>query len=387
MAFKEKRIRIERGLYKAGDIYWACATPPGDRTACWKKIGAVGIQAARRERDTFAYELKSGMLAAPRRRISIRELSREWFARLDELEAAGELRPRTVSSYKDGINHHVLPRWASRDVRSIDPDDLVSWHERQRASGASAWSIRARWIALRGLLTHATRMRYIAANPCEALTPRERPKPGRPRARYLSEREIQDLLAKSSGDEKAINALLIFSGARVSEVLGLVWRDIDFKGNAIRIRHQMGRNGERTPVKTDAGERDVVMMAELSRLLRARKLAARFSADNDLVIANGVGRTLGYTRLRKAFAAAAKNAQIEGATPHTCRHTFASILIDGGASVEFVSQQLGHASTKTTWDIYVHLFRARDQAATARQELDAAYGHMLRAAAMEPSDE
>ena len=60
MAFKHKRVRVEQGLYRTGDIYWACATAPGDRKAQWKKIGAVGIQEARRERDKFAYRLKSG---------------------------------------------------------------------------------------------------------------------------------------------------------------------------------------------------------------------------------------------------------------------------------------------------------------------------------------
>src|SRR5271165_5628817 len=43
-----------------------------------------------------------------------------------------------------------------------------------------------------------------------------------------------------------------------------------------------------------------------------------------------------------------------------------------------VSQQLGHASTKTTWDPYVHLFRARDNADAARCDLDASIGRVLR---------
>lgn len=92
-----------------------------------------------------------------------------------------------------------------------------------------------------------------------------------------------------------------------------------------------------------------------------------------------MGRTLGYTKLRKAFAAAKEGAGLVDVTPHTCRHTFASVLIDQGRDVEFVSQQLGHSSTKTTWDLYVHLFRAREHAEAARRDLDAAFGRMLRA--------
>ena len=64
-----------------------------------------------------------------------------------------------------------------------------------------------------------------------------------------------------------------------------------------------------------------------------------------LIVANGVGKTLGYTRLRRIFAAAARQAKVDDVTPHTCRHTFASILIDQGADVEFLSDQLGHSST------------------------------------------
>ena len=42
------RVRIERGLYRDGSIYYACATPPGSRSAAWKSLGAVGKMEARR---------------------------------------------------------------------------------------------------------------------------------------------------------------------------------------------------------------------------------------------------------------------------------------------------------------------------------------------------
>jgi hypothetical protein len=58
---------------------------------------------------------------------------------------------------------------------------------------------------------------------------------------------------------------------------------------------------------------------------------------------------------------------------------FCGILIDQGATVGFVSDELGHATNKTTWDVYVHLFRGREHAKTARQQLNAAFGPMLRA--------
>jgi hypothetical protein len=137
MPRKEARIRIERGLYRSGDAYWACATPPGQRRAQWLKVGAVGIMEARRRRDEFAYKLASGGLPTRRKRTTVREVADDWFNHLYELVAGGQLRPRTVSSYKDGVSLHVLPTLASRQIGSIGPDDLLAWHEAQRRSGAA----------------------------------------------------------------------------------------------------------------------------------------------------------------------------------------------------------------------------------------------------------
>ncbi|HEX5193671.1 MAG TPA: tyrosine-type recombinase/integrase [Solirubrobacteraceae bacterium] len=92
---------------------------------------------------------------------------------------------------------------------------------------------------LRSLLNYAARVGYITANPCDALTRCERPKPGRAKTRYLSEAEIERILNRSSDQARAINALLIFSGVRASELLGLTWGDIDFQAHLIRVRYQM----------------------------------------------------------------------------------------------------------------------------------------------------
>jgi integrase len=380
MPRKHKRVRVERGLYKAGREYWACATRPGETRAEWLKIGPVGVQEARRRRDAFAFKLKNGEIPPTARRLTVRQLAAEWLGDLEDLVAAGKLRPRTLESYRNGIEHHVLPTLGSRLVGSITPDDLVKWHEAQRRGGAAAWTIRARWVPLRGLLGYAARNGKIVANPADLLTRRETPKNGRPKDRFLTAAEIEALITSATGIAALAIPVLLFTGLRVAELLGLTWQDIDFDRREIHVRFQMSRQGQRVPLKTESGRRDVILMDEVAHRLRKHRLAANFSADGDLLIANGVGRTLGYTKLRMAFAAARKTARLIDVTPHTCRHTFASILIDQGRDVEFVSQQIGHSSTKTTWDLYVHLFRAREHAEAARRDLDAAFARMLRAA-------
>ena len=67
------------------------------------------------------------------------------------------------------------------------------------------------------------------------------------KTRYLSETEIRGLLRNSAGDARAINAMLIFSGLRVSELLGLTWQTSTSSSRRIRVRFQMSRKGKRSP--------------------------------------------------------------------------------------------------------------------------------------------
>ena len=65
-------------------------------------------------------------------------------------------------------------------------------------------------------------------------------------------------------------------------------------------------------------------------------------------------------------------------TPHALRHTYASMLIAQGRDPVYVADQLGHSTPVITLRTYAHLFRAAQQEATARDELEAAYRGLLR---------
>lgn len=171
----------------------------------------------------------------------------------------------------------------------------------------------------------------------------------------------------------------LFAGLRLSELLGLVWGDIDFRGDTIRVRFQMGRDSERRPLKTAAGRRDVILMKPLASELRRLRLASPFSGPGDLVFCSTSGATIGHRNLTACgLEKAAKRADLQGATFHVLRHTFASILIARGHDPVFVSRQLGHANPAITLKVYAHLFDAARHAREAREGLEAEYGHLLR---------
>ena len=299
-----KRVRIERGLYRDGAIFYACATPPGSRSAVWRSLGAVGKMEARRLRDEFTAEVRKGEAQASARegrRATFADVARQWLAAQRALVDVGELAPRTVDGYELSVRRHLVPWFGSRPIRGITPNELVAWHADQRRSGAAAWSIKGRWNALRGVLGHAVRHGLLAGNPADTLTARERPKPGGSSKRFLTEEEMRAILDTASGRSRTLIAVLLFSGLRISEALGLVWGDVDIRTGHLRVRHQLARNGNRIRVKTTGSHRDVVIMDTLARNLRRHQLASKHSKPGDFVFATATGSALSSRNAGRAI--------------------------------------------------------------------------------------
>ena len=373
-----KKIRVERGLYRAGNTYYACATPAGQRQACWKTLGDIGLMEARRRRDEFAVEIRRQPIALGRRSLKLTEVAREWLLDQQHRVDVDELAQRTYDGYEAGLRLHCLPTLGKRLVGSISPDDLVAWHRQQLAAGYARDSIHAWWTPLRLVLAHAVRRGLTSTNPADQLMSHEKPKAGQARKRFLSREEMFQLLAACAPRYRLAVSVGLFAGLRLSEILGLIWADVDFAGNQLCVRFQMGRDGKRRRLKTHAGSRDVILMAGLAREFKRYRLASHHAAANDLVFATETGRTLGHRNLTgRGLEKACARAELQGVTCHSLRHTFASILIDQGRDPVFVSRQLGHANPAITLRVYAHLFDAARHAREARAALDAEYGNLL----------
>ncbi len=86
-------------------------------------------------------------------------------------------------------------------------------------------------------------------------------------------------------------------------------------------------------------------------------MASPFKADDDYVFPTDRGTPLdGRNMVRTVFESALKGAKLPQSRFHHLRHTFASLLIAQGAHVNYISEQLGHASVQITLDRYGHLF-------------------------------
>jgi integrase len=152
--------------------------------------------------------------------------------------------------------------------------------------------------------------------------------------------------------------LLLLTGARKTEILGLRWPEINTARNLLILPPERTKAGGKT------GDRRILLSPPAVKIIAKRhadlELALEVAAEeSDLAFrrefvfpaAHGRGHAIG---LRRAFAKASAKAMLPGLRIHDLRHSFASFAIADGASLFLVGKLLGHTSARTT-ERYAHL--------------------------------
>jgi len=329
----------------------------------WQVVNG-GEEDARRELARVKERLFRGERVAPEKK-TFSELADEW------LPKQTGLRPRTIDHYGGDIRVHLKPRIGHLRMAEINEDVVARLISDLREAGLKPWTIRGVLTPLSRILNHAVRHGHMVRNPLRTLEKSERPQTEWRRQRVLCDDEIAALLEAAREPYRPILATAVYTGMRLSEVLGLVWGDVDLEGGFVNVEYQLSRQGERVEPKTPQAKRSVVLMPALGRTLRELKLASAFSRDDDFVFATVKGTPHGYRNIeRRGLDAAAEKAGIDDLHFHDLRHTFASMLIEAGADIVFLSNQLGHANPSITLQVYSHMIRLEAHAERTRELLE-----------------
>lgn len=190
----------------------------------------------------------------------------------------------------------------------------------------------------------------IAEHPAEFI---DAPKTGRKLPDVLTVGEIDALLAAIDVSEplghrnRAMLETLYSCGLRVSELTSLRISDLFFDEGLIRVTGK-GNKQRLIPV-SDEAERNI-------RLYLAQRMSMPVDpGSEDILFLNRRGRKLTRVMIFTIIRIAAEQAGItKSISPHTFRHSFATHLLEGGASIRQVQEMLGHESIVTT-EVYTHL--------------------------------
>jgi integrase len=260
-----------------------------------------------------------------------------------EREHVVRKRPATAESYKRALKLHIRPFFGTfrkiSDIRFADIDKL-----HQKVTAAHTPYIANRCVSILSKmfsLAAKWQMRAPAdGNPCRGIE--RNPETGR--KRYLAGTELARLMAAlaACSDQQFANVIrmLLLTGARRGEVLGMKWGDID-PDTGVWTKLASG-----TKQKRD----HVVPLSAAARLL-----LTDIHTRNSVFVFPGDGKTGHLVEVKKGWATLLKAAGITGLRLHDLRHSFASHLVSGGASLEFIGALLGHSNPATTAR-YSHLF-------------------------------
>jgi integrase len=156
---------------------------------------------------------------------------------------------------------------------------------------------------------------------------------------------------------------------RVSEVLGLERSNVDLETGHIRIERQTGRvygrpGVELVPLKTRTSRRGVVVPAAVYAILRwhedRQRLERRRAEDSGgweehgTVFANPAGKLYYRSQPEDDFRAVTAQLGLVGVTPHTLRHTAATLVQEASTSLKTAQALLGHATERMTLRVYSH---------------------------------
>lgn len=301
-----------------------------------------------------AREAKGGRQAGdrhPAERQPFDEYARAWIQRYQGRTRRG-FDEDTRESYAAALEAHAIPHFGSTRLRDIEREDVEDLIAKLQQHGLSPSSISKYVAPVRALFSDLVERGKLTANPALALkinAKAARSTGGDGVEKAMTRAELTAVLEAIPERHRLIFGLMAGTGCRISEALGLEWRDLGHGGATLRIERQWYRGKLKRNTKTDAGARTI----ELPPALGAALWEVGGGATGPMFHTR-TGNRLNDRNLRRVLDAAAERAGVAGVSHHTFRHTHGSILLDEGWSIPEVSRRLGHADPQITAKVYSH---------------------------------
>ena len=303
-------------------------------------------------------------------------------ALLDKIDQAGQEPDKTtlsdlIEKYREEQKKTVKPSTYRRNyfacqtlISILGADTLVSRinagyiRKALLATGKKHSTLNEHLVRLKALLRWVYRNDDVKDNPyLEKLEPfSDLPHRAKIEDKFLESDEVTALIDSMSVRKwRDLTEFLVLSGLRFGEAAALLWSDLDFKTRVIHVsKNYDSVNDVVTTPKTRTSIRDVYMQDELYTLCKsivAQAVGASvvsISAGNLLFMGDN-GEHISFYTYNKYLRENAEKTIRRRITPHTLRHTHASLMLEQGVDIDTISRRLGHANSKVTREIYLHI--------------------------------
>jgi len=255
------------------------------------------------------------------------------------------LSPRTIKWHRSIFKSFMsFSKVSSLEAISMDlVEEWIFWGRSERKW--SVKTIRSSLVSLNTFLNWCVKKDYLIKNPAKEI-----PKPRLPRKipKHLTVSQAKKILycadnfdfhfSHERNRAVAIFAMFMYAGLRFQELVGLRLGDVDFENKTITILEGKGGKQRRIPINSK-------LEHYLKPYLSERSIINPFSAY--FFVSTRTHNKIGYNLIKRLFTKISAKTGIV-LRPHMLRHTFATLMLEGGCDIYSLSQMLGHSHISTT---------------------------------------
>ena len=317
----------------------------------------------------------------------------EWFSIWIETYKKGKVRATTLDTYMRIYNNHVREALGNRYISKIKTVHIQRFYNDFHDEGFSAKYLETLNAMLSNLFKKALESDLIFKNPCVGVV---RPSEVKKERRVLSAFEHTELssfiMREEYGEIEPVITVLLGTGLRIGELLGMKWSDIDMDGEqkTLSVERTLVRlkdmdSGEYRftlqPPKTKLSHRTIPLQSSVVNALKRQrknqnylKISGKWNPDNEfegLVFTGVTGNPLWRSMVTEKLNAIVKaynkeeseKASMDGRKPfimahlhpHCFRHSFATRCLEAGIQPKVVQAWLGHSDIAITLNLYSHV--------------------------------
>ncbi|MBQ0038518.1 MAG: site-specific integrase [Clostridiales bacterium] len=285
----------------------------------------------------------------------------------------GEHKPTSVQFFRYMSDDIIGYFGKKKQLAKIDGEAVKRYVKYLRTEATtktgkpySAATVQHHFGTLRNIMEYARRFHYIQTDPCQDLSAKEKPHRDKKRVDFLSPADAQRFMQCLSNEPlywQCLMNVLITTGLRRGEAVGLQWGDIDGENLSLSVVRNVTMDREAESKlhigTTKTGEERTV---PISQRLHAMLMALKHQHDG----AYGVLLPSAFvfcapadpyrplyptepTRWQRKFV---KRNSLPNVSPHDLRHTAATLALEAGANLKEVQELLGHADPSTTMAFY-----------------------------------
>ena len=282
----------------------------------------------------------------------------KWAIKWLETYKKGTVKDHTYNfTYRVNVEEYLIPYFKSAKLTNIRQIDIQEYFNqaRNKKSGEplAVSTLDKQKMILKSLFDAAIDNDLCYKNPVKNIKYQLAAEPAK--KRVYSREQADTVIAYSKAHGRYDIIIMLETGVRRSELIGLQWSDIDFEAKTIHVQRSVVQTTDKIVIdkpKTKTSDRFIPISAELTEYIRLNQNGNVYVISDDR--SEPKSPSTFASQFEKFMNKMSEETNCPALTPHELRHTFGTLLREQGADIYTIQKVMGHSDISVTAAIYVH---------------------------------